>query len=151
MKVNNYALVFLTFIVLGVMFYLGVDKSLDARFYYDYIEASAYMSQLSVELSYKYLIKEFFDLGLICLYSALFKRGVRHFLFSSFPLLFISLIPGFFDLIETISVILILKQIVSYDVLNYLGLVTLLKWSSGTILFGLILVSWFKQKVRPSS
>lgn len=150
MRVNNYVLVVLTALVGVVMLCLGVRGSLDMRPYYSFQEASNYFNHLSVEMSYAYLIKEFLDLGLIALYSGLFKRGVRKFIFPNPPKLFIFLIPGFFDLIETVSIILILKNLISHSILGILGVISLLKWTSGATLFALISYKWIKSKNMPS-
>lgn len=125
---------------------LGVSESLDARLYYTFNEGFQFLKSLNSNLSFKYLIIEILDLGLICIYSGLFKRGVRNFIFHQYPKLLIALIPGLFDGIETLSVILLLNGIFSYSVLNWLGIVTFLKWTSGFILFLMITYYWSRSK-----
>lgn len=124
----------------------GVSNTLDVRFYYTFEEAVTFFISLSDETGFRYLVKELLDLVYICLYSGLFKRGIRHFIFPNYPKLFISLIPGLLDVIETLSIIFVLIGFASFDVLTILGFVTCLKWSSALLIISLIIFGWVRSK-----
>lgn len=114
---------------------VGPSDSLDAKFFYTGEQARNLFANFSLEDKEAYFLNEIFDLFLIFSYSFLFLTLKRH-LFA--------LVPGFFDLVETLTVLYALKYGEPFNVFSFLGVMTALKWSTGA----LFIVWWWRQKKR---
>jgi hypothetical protein len=147
-------LVLLIIIIDFYMIYLmtqGLTETLDQKLYYSGDDARALWLSFSNWHLQTYFANEIADLFLIASYSSLFYITLRK-VSKSPEYLLVALIPGFFDLIETLSVMLILKFPEYGQILNWLGTVTLFKWNSGAFAVLLILYhfAWPKIVKRPT-
>lgn len=125
---------------------LGPRESLDAKFYYTGEQAHALLLSFTAEEAEKYFRNEIIDLLFIVAYTSLLfmalKKRAPNFIWLAFP-------AGFFDLIETSSILYCLKA--SPVFLNQLGFVTAFKWifftgAKLTVLYGL-----FRAKLKGRS
>ena len=142
-------------VVLNVLALIGVGMimkhcsphgSLDSQIYYSGEEARVYLKGLTDGQSFSYFVNQFWDLLFIFLYSALGYFSVKK-LFSTIKMApWLALIPGVFDLIETTSILFILKLGDAINALDALGVVTLLKWCSGGLLAVLIILKFLMVK-----
>ncbi len=124
------------------MSWVGPQESLDARLYYTGDQARDWIQSLDSVEKKSYFFKEILDLLFICLYSSLFFQWASRLFKSSTYLSWVGFIPGSFDLIETTAIVFILKQGDSFEILDGLGYITFLKWSSG---FVVVLVLGFQK------
>jgi hypothetical protein len=141
------ALLIASGLILILMRVFGPADTLDARFFYDQMEAWSFFQTLSEEDSRRYLVNELFDLVFIGLYSAIFYRSIeRH---SGWRKSFLSVawIPGIFDLIETSWILIVLQFGEISGPLLLLGWMTMAKWISVTAVLG-VLSLLFIRKVR---
>ena len=124
----------------ALMIFFGPENSLDAKIYYTGEEAREFLKGLGDGQSDSYFINELLDLLFIFLYSTLaFISARRIFKTLAFAPWF-ALVPGVFDLIETSTILFILKVGDTLLALDNLGLVTFLKWATGVVLVVLALV-----------
>lgn len=125
---------------------VGPHDSLDAHIYYTGEEARSFLKGLGEGQAYFYFINELLDLLFIILYSTLAFFSVKK-LFNTFAMApWIALIPGVLDLIETTTILFILKLGDTLTVLDNLGIITFLKWTSGATLVFLIAVKFGMSK-----
>ncbi|MBY0372044.1 hypothetical protein K2X33_15270 [bacterium] len=117
-----------------LMLTFGPHPTLDTKLYYTGDEARALLGGFDASQTHAYFLNELFDLLLIASYSALFYRLK----------VFVPFLPGAFDLVETSYILYALKTPGAHGFLDYLGVVTFLKWVSG----GVLVVSWLRRKVR---
>lgn len=130
-------------IVAGVMISIGVMDSLDARFFYTPEEAQSYFFSLSEQKAAQYMLTEWLDLVFILSYSV--------FLYFAFSLTYpkkngakrFALATGFFDLCETLGIITALQIGPRPEITSWLGIVTMLKWTTATIAIGALLVKFY--------
>ena len=116
----------------ALIHFWGSRETLDAKFYYSSAEAKFFFQNLNQDEIRSYLRNELFDIGFIFIYSALFftlfKRHCP--VYSRFS--FFALMPGAFDLLETITIIAVLIGILE-EPPAWLGVATCLKWATGAI------------------
>jgi hypothetical protein len=123
--------VFLLVALGGVMLCLGLHDSLDAHFYYSATEADTYFSSLSPRLRHLYLKTELIDLAFLTTYSWIFWTLAGRYFSRSYR--WMAFVPGIFDLIETSSIILILSGWPVENFSAWLGVATMIKWTTGTV------------------
>ena len=116
-------------------------SSLDTRFYYSMEEANFLFANLENVGRESYFYFEIFDLIFIFLYTVLSVQIARFIIVKSSSkfsnhIFFISIIPGFLDVIETSGILLALSMWPNAPawLLRTLSVVTPLKWLSGVIL-----------------
>ncbi len=121
----------LAFLILSiVMVRMGPASTLDARFFYTSADAAEYLASIGAFGRATYLKVETLDFGLIAIYTlflvrvfAASWRGLRNRWFA--------FVPGFFDLIETVTIFYLLKS-GTLTPPAYLGYATAAKWLSVT-------------------
>jgi hypothetical protein len=128
----------LAFLVLStVMVRMGPESTLDSRFFYTSSDAADYLASVGAVGRATYLKVEALDFGLITIYTlflvrvfAASWRGLRN--------RWVAFVPGFFDLIETATIFLVLQR-GTLTPPAYLGYVTAAKWLSVTfaVIFGI--------------
>jgi hypothetical protein len=112
---------------------LGPHKSLDVKLYYSGDQARGLLQSFDgIELQ-KYFINEIFDLILIFAYSCAFFVGIQRAFPNYKNLALLGLIPGAFDLFETIAIIYALRTSGPNNFFDWLGVVTFLKWITGVV------------------
>jgi hypothetical protein len=129
--------------VLILMKVLGPTESLDARFYYDQMEAWSFFQTLSEEESRRYCINELLDLCFIALYSRIFYLSLERISGWKKSFLSISLIPGTFDFFETSWILLVLKFGEISGPMLMLGWLTMAKWVSVAMFLVLLSILYF--------
>lgn len=117
-------------IVLGcTMLIHGPSDTLDARFFYSAQEASDYLTGLSSEKAHRYFVNELIDLVFLATYSMIsilsLKRGASRFSRA------IALSPGFADLAETMTILILLSSDLAAPAI--LGILTAAKWNLGAL------------------
>lgn len=113
---------------------LGSDI-LDMRFFYTSQEAAHYFLNLSPEKAQSYFSHELTDLAFLTSYTALSFFGVEIFFSKKSNLKWLALIPGLFDLCETCGILVTLKMGPPFNAISWLGIATLLKWTTGAVFF----------------
>ena len=125
--------------VLLLMKILGPEDSLDSHIYYTGEQARGFLKGLGSGQSQSYFVNELLDILFIILYSLLAFFSVKR-LYKTFAMApWVALIPGVLDLIETTTILFILNVGDTLNLLHSLGLVTALKWGSGSLLVLLVL------------
>jgi len=117
---------------------VGTLNSLDVRFYYTAQQADDFLRSLSPLESQRYLRTELLDLIFLSSYSVLLAFSMRRLYPSKIFLAWYAIIPGVFDLAETMTIILLLAKWISYPP-PWLGLATCLKWTIGASVIALVL------------
>jgi hypothetical protein len=108
------------------MLLIGPSHTLDVRLFYSQSEAHEWLASLTQAERSNYLTTEFFDVAYTLSYSAIFYLILGP----------IGLVPGILDLIETIPIILHLKN--GNDLPAFLGTVSGIKWITGIVAFGFV-------------
>lgn len=108
---------------------LGLPNSLDARFYYSNEEAIKFFKLLGDHDYYRYIATEIFDLGFIASYTAFWFLSLKRLKYQNQQIKYVALIPGFFDFIETATILLILVGELSIKSITWLGYATAAKWT----------------------
>jgi len=123
-------------ILFAIMYSMGIRDALDMRLYYTPAEAAQYLSSLSPARASLYFCHELFDLLFLSTYTALLYFALEFVWGSSSPFKFLGLLPGFFDLFETVGILIALQVGPSPFIVSWLGIATFLKWitSAGVIL-----------------
>jgi hypothetical protein len=120
---NKFIVLICLYALIGsAMLVVRPEGKLDTRFYYTLEEALSWFHSLSRESRANYVLFELLDLGYIVVYSA-----IAYLLLGKW-----ALIPGLLDLGENIPVLLYLHGKV--DLPEHLGIVTCLKWITGTVM-----------------
>ena len=109
------------------MLIIGPPNTLDVRLFYSNEDAYLWLNSLTINQRSNYLITEYLDIGYTISYSMIF-------FFILGP---IGLIPGILDLIETVPIILHLKN--GSALPEHLGFVSGIKWITGVIVFVTVL------------
>ncbi len=130
-----------------VMHIWGPDDELDIKFFYTSVQANNFLQGLSASQAGAYLLNEIMDLLFLSTYSLLFFFLARRFYFRK---TWMALVPGFFDLIETTTIIFLLINR-SWAPPHWLGYATSLKWTTGIILAITILVGFARQLKQASN
>jgi hypothetical protein len=125
------ALSLILLVLLGIMMSLGAHNTLDARLYYSAQEARDLFVVMTAPEREAYFKTEIFDLLFICSYTALFivlfgKLFPRNLFF-----LYLAIVPGLCDLIETSAILYALKFAEPLYAFDWLGIFTWLKWVIG--------------------
>ena len=136
-------------IVLFVMTILAPADTLDARLYYDQMEAWSFFQTLGTEDANRYFLNELLDLVFIGLYSSLLYFSFERLTDFKKPFLKIAYLPACFDLVETFWVLAVLKTGNISGPVLWLGLVTCLKWTTGLAV--LLILAFFAIKSRRSA
>lgn len=129
------------------MLLLGSNTSLDAKLYYTGDQARALLAGLDSAGVERYFINELLDLLLILSYSTLLFVGFKKVFPGRRIVCCLAFVPGFFDLIETLSLLYILGFGGATSHLDWLGTVTFLKWATGAVA---LVVLAFSLRVRKS-
>ena len=120
----------------------GTKVSLDAKFYYSRAEARAFLLGLSDEQMRDYFRNEWMDLLFMTFYTGLLYAWASR-ASTSRVLRRAALVPGFFDAIETLTLLAVMK---GRDAPAWLGAVTCIKWSAaGAVLIALIVAALRKK------
>ena len=130
-----------------------VRNSLDARIFYTGEESMAFFNALSSDDWHKYVRTEMMDLFFLTTYTSLsisFMKG----LYPAKKILHgIAIIPGFFDLIETSTIILFLVKASDSTLKEWLsvfpswmGYITCAKWMTGLVVVAILLFGLIKNK-----
>lgn len=122
----------------------GSQKSLDVRLYYTLLEAQVFFQALTQTEVSAYIRHEFFDLIFIFTYSYLLHLILKRIYQSRFVNTAIATLPGFFDFIETTTILSILLGASSPPF--WLGVITFLKWLSTLLVFSFIIGGYFFKK-----
>lgn len=125
----------------------GITNNLDVRKFYWGSEAISYLLSLTPDESQRYLTKEYFDLFFILSFSSLFFLLMVRFFPRIKYLWLLALLPGFFDLIETGTIISLLMTQKYPRPLDWLGLVTAVKWLLAYLVMIIIVVGGLKELV----
>ena len=123
------------------MRYAGPTDILDARLFYTPEESRKFFSELSLLNREKYILNEFLDYILILTYTTLFYRLSDR----ANALRRICFLPGFFDVVETTTILLCLNKFIILAP-TWLGYVTSAKWGIGAIFVLWYLVLHLKKK-----
>ena len=113
---------------------IEIQQILDTRLFYSSNEAIQYFAQMTMLHSKLYLHHELLDLVYLCVYSILFFNLFEILFPLNKKLLFLAFLPGVFDLLETSSILYVLRGGSVSRVSAWLGTSTLLKWITGTAL-----------------
>lgn len=116
------------------IFIFGHGQILDAKFFYSGEFAQLYFSLLSPDQASAYLRGAILDLIFIHFYSSLIWLEFARLVGQS-KLRVVALTPAALDLIETISIIMILLTGKTPSNLDWLGFVTAAKWTTGAVVF----------------
>ena len=142
----EFCLIVALILIGGWMLIWGSSGSLDMKFYYSADEARRFLYGLSASEAANYLRNEWVDLGFLSTYSALFFVLARRF-YPSKPILhFWAIVPGLFDLIETVTIIWLLLYWKAVAPPAWLGVMTCLKWLSGASISLLILAAMIRSR-----
>ena len=116
-----------------VLLSLDIPDALDTRLFYTAEESMSYLQNLDLEKATRYLVHEVIDLFLfLTCYTALSFLIMKRLYPNVKYLPMLALVPGFFDTIETSSIILYLMKN-SSEFPSWMGYVTCLKWTSGLL------------------
>lgn len=136
----------LLMIIIGTMMLLwGTNSSLDAQFYYTGESAKHFLSSLTESQNRTYFRHEILDLGFIFSYTLFYFFLVRR-TFTSDHYQWLAFVPGFFDLIETTSILYFLNSKALPGTLEWLGPMTSLKWLSVAALSFILVLALRKSK-----
>jgi hypothetical protein len=136
------------FLLILIMENFGPSQSLDIKFYYSGAEARALIQNLhAFELKY-YFRNELIDLIFIFTYTSALWIGLRRIFPNNKATATLALLPGFFDLIETIAIIYAVKRPGGpHDFFDWLGVVTSLKWIFVAIAIGAVIMGLVRRKL----
>lgn len=109
----------------------GTTKILDTSFYYSPDQASQFFSSLNPDEVAAYIRTAELDIGFLISYSLLSYLVAARLKMGQIK--WMSLVPGLFDSIETMTFLNILKDTEFSQVPKWLGIVTCLKWSTGLL------------------
>jgi hypothetical protein len=119
---------------------MDLGDTLDLQIYYSASQASQYILGLSSEKMNIYFRHELLDLLFLSAYTALFYFGIA----LSFPsknfLKWSALMPGLFDLLETLGILIALRIGPQYFIVSWLGIATLLKWVTASVFIVILLM-----------
>lgn len=122
-------------LILGfAIFVFGHDDILDTRFYYTGEFAQLFFSLLSPEQTRAYIRTGIIDLIFIHFYSSLIWFQFTRLSLNP-KIRKVVLTPALLDLFETLSILLILLTGVIPESLDWLGLLTAAKWTTGAVVF----------------
>ncbi|MFM6928302.1 MAG: hypothetical protein ACKOX6_07550 [Bdellovibrio sp.] len=132
-------------IMLVIMVQLwGSQKALDVRLYYSALEAQDFFASLSLSEVNAYLRHELFDLVFIFAYSYLLLLQIRRVYKPGLITTAFALTPGFFDLLETSTILGVLIGWVQSP--SWLGAITFMKWLASTLVLLAILFGWVRKQ-----
>jgi hypothetical protein len=124
-----------------VLLYLRQLPSLDARLYYSYADIQRLFLDLGTRGRALYFSEEIYDLTFLTSYTILIVQAVqglfrRRQIDFTRATLFFCAVPGFFDLIETSGIMVLLKRWpdLGYYLPHIVQLATPLKWGTGFVL-----------------
>lgn len=121
---------------------------LEMRFYYSGAEARDHLSQLSPHDSDTYRTLAGIDLFFIAAYTVATCYFIKIYFSGAF--LWLGIIPGFIDLIETVGILFALRTQPLQNYFDFLGLVTAAKWTIVVLLFLVIIALLVHRWTRPS-
>lgn len=127
------------------MFLWRAESSLDAQLYYSGEAAKYFLNSLSEVQNQIYFRHEILDLGFIISYTLFYYFLVRRVLGSE-KYLWMAFVPGFFDFLETTSILYLLKSENIPNELDWLGYLTALKWLTVTILSLILIIALRRSK-----
>jgi len=136
-----FSLAALAFIMMSV----APKETLDARLYYTWDQATAYLRSLSAAELHNYLTIEYLDLFFIYKYTRTLHLSLQRVL-PAFTMA--AFAPALFDVIETSNVILALHKGKPELILSFLGAITFLKWALGAVVTAAIFYQLFKLRFK---
>lgn len=128
----------------------GHNEMLDVKFFYTGEFAQVYFSLLSGAQAKACLRGGILDLVFIHFYSSLIWYEFTRLLGQS-RMRWAAMLPVGFDVIETVSIVLILLTGVIPNNLDWLGIATACKWTTGAIVFVWWLLLFFKRRGQAHS
>jgi hypothetical protein len=125
--------------------FMGANDILDTKIFYTSNESSDFFKGLSAAGVAKYKRIALVDLLLfIPTYTTLLYLFSKRFLPKRF--VYASFVPGLFDIVETLAVLLFLSSVIS-EFPPWMGYITLLKWVSGYMI-GIAIGANLYKKIR---
>lgn len=123
--------------LLGIMMSLQVYGSLDGRLYYSAQEARDLFVLMTSPERQAYFKTEIVDLFFILTYTAIFIVTFGKLFPRNLFFLYLAIIPGLCDLIETSVILYALKYSEPLYAFDWLGIFTWLKWviGAGVVIF----------------
>ncbi len=135
-------------ILLGLMTWIAPSETLDAKLYYNQLDAWTFFQTLGAQDRQHYFINELCDLVFIFLYTSILYLSAERKTSWDPKLCRVVFIPTLFDLYETLSILAVLHTGEMPPATLWLGVVTCLKWLSG---FGVTAAILFSSRRRASS
>jgi hypothetical protein len=135
-------------VVLTAMIIVGPSQSLDARLYYDPMEAWSFFVSLTPEQTGRYFVNELLDLVFIFLYSSFLYLSFQRLTGWKKSLCQIGYLPGAFDLVETTWILSTLKTGNISGPILWMGTVTFLKWASGAAVIGVLAFASLRRRLQ---
>ncbi len=116
------------------MLMIGPNDTLDVTLFYSRDEAYTWLKSLTENQRSAYLLKEYLDIGYLLSYTAIFTLILGP----------IGLVPGILDLMETVPIILHLRN--GFELPAFLGFISGIKWIAGVIAFIMIVKEFTKRR-----
>lgn len=131
---------------------LEAHQILDVHFYYTEIEFQKFFQTLSAKENFRYVLVAIFDLGFLFSYTVFFYLGLKRLTYKKPIFKYLAILPGFFDFIETTSILGVLAEAISPRSVSWIGVVTSLKWLSIILVLAFIILGIYfrvnKNKLR---
>jgi hypothetical protein len=145
-----FSLLVLLVLVGTCMLAIGPANSLDKMLYYTGDQARHLFDSFTEEERRSYFLCETFDLIFMAAYTAAMSLAVVR-LFPGKPLVrLLAVLPGLCDVVETVSILRILRFNGSLMALDWLGIFTFSKWIFAAAALVTIAVGVKKRKRDPS-
>jgi|GEM_PF-4469795 len=119
--------------LLGIIILGPQQTTLDAKLYYTGDEARALLQGMGDATLHRYFIGELIDLCFLSTYTAALIVALHKVLKNKAIATILGAVPGLFDLIETSTILYVLKHPEVQSVFDWLGVVTFLKWTIGMV------------------
>ncbi len=129
--------------VAGAMRWCGPDETLDARFFYSGVEAEHILYGGTSAQAERYFWNEILDLVFIALYSCMLWLCAVRFKITGWQKWVLAVLPGVFDILETMFILLALQWRASPEMLSVLAFVTASKWISAML--SVFFLIWYAQ------
>ena len=143
-------LIFLGVFLVVMVFLLwasGPGDTLDQHFYYTGAKAREIFDAMGPAGAAKYLRTEWLDLVFIATYSTALDRACGK--LPGFRLhRGVAFLPGFFDILETMTIIAYISGAPVSGWFDYLGIITALKWTTGGIVMLFLALTFFRFRVK---
>jgi hypothetical protein len=132
--------------VLGISILLfGPAETLDKKLYYTGAEARLLLDLMGPQLRSIYQLTEILDLCFTLSYSVFYFQCFSKLFGANSLIRFSGLVTGILDLLETGTILFILRSESNYQILDWLGSVTLMKWISTLIIVSVFILGFTKK------